>query len=188
MKILGDDGVAAGKTATEAAVSEGAESAGFLEAATDTSSFRSCSSASGDARIQLESYFAPETPSTQAPTTPQDPFGERCGGNFSSVAGSNEPVESSMCVACMEKEAVFVCKGGHVILCRGCRRKMIHKQLKTIDATWKRKSARDLQARQLDRTAVPCPLCRQESRFILERKHQGHLIAGQRASEGLEED
>lgn len=80
------------------------------------------------------------------------------------------------CVICMTNEASFVCTKGHLILCRQCRRKLVFQTLTDTDPQWQSKSKRDLQARQLDRTQVACPICRAVSPLTPEGKFQGPVL------------
>lgn len=68
------------------------------------------------------------------------------------------------CVVCLTNKACFLCSNGHVVVCRTCRRKLVFQKLQdTGDGSVK--SPQDLNARALDRTSVPCPICRSDSPF-----------------------
>ena len=68
---------------------------------------------------------------------------------------SSEP-DDSLCVACLEKEGTVVMTVcGHRVFCPGCRRKAVARVLRV--------HKRLLNAKELDRTRISCPLCRSES-------------------------
>eukprot|EP00747_Dinoflagellata_sp_TGD_P217480 gnl/TRDRNA2_/TRDRNA2_89879_c0_seq2.p1 gnl/TRDRNA2_/TRDRNA2_89879_c0~~gnl/TRDRNA2_/TRDRNA2_89879_c0_seq2.p1 ORF type:complete len:309 (-),score=40.54 gnl/TRDRNA2_/TRDRNA2_89879_c0_seq2:217-1143(-) len=80
------------------------------------------------------------------------------------------------CVVCMENQANFVCSHGHLILCSSCRRKMVYEALAQTDPEWRNKSRRDLNARQLDRTAIVCPICRVKSSLAAAARFDGQIF------------
>jgi hypothetical protein len=70
------------------------------------------------------------------------------------IARTEEPPD--VCVACMEKEStVSMTTCNHQVFCPGCRRKVVARVLGV--------PKRRLNAKELDRTRVCCPLCRRES-------------------------
>merc|ERR1711879_1085714 len=100
--------------------------------------------------------------------------------NISPSSLSKESDESApsdnTCVVCMDKKAEFVCRLGHLSVCRACRRKLVFQKLAGSHKHWAGKIQRDLEARQLDRTAVACPICRVESCLALSTKFDGSVI------------
>ena len=109
--------------------------------------------------------------------------GTTCDSAAQDVSGSGsqliwDEVErlASICVACMENEASFVCSVGHLIVCRQCRRKLVLRTLQATQPEWQHKSKRDLQGKQLDRTPVPCPMCRSTAPLVLVDKFVGIVL------------
>jgi hypothetical protein len=82
------------------------------------------------------------------------------------------------CVVCMASEAVFVVKTcGHLAVCKICRRKMVHKQLvleKKVGDDQKARCA--LSSRELQQTAVACPMCRTAGTFVKRQNFKGVMF------------
>eukprot|EP00434_Breviolum_minutum_P028335 symbB.v1.2.025067.t1/scaffold2410.1/size79957/8 len=82
-----------------------------------------------------------------------------------------------ICVVCIEKSALFVMhECGHLIFCPGCRRKAVAKELKESGKTqWKSVKPGQLSNKELERTKVRCPICREESVAVAQKKFNGKV-------------
>eukprot|EP00435_Cladocopium_sp_Y103_P034832 s304_g9.t1 len=82
-----------------------------------------------------------------------------------------------ICVVCIEKSALFVMhECGHLIFCPGCRRKAVAKELKESGKTqWKSVKPGQLSNKELERTKVRCPICREESVAVAQKKFSGKV-------------
>ena len=82
-----------------------------------------------------------------------------------------------ICVVCIEKSALFVMhECGHLIFCPGCRRKAVAKELKESGKTqWKSVKPQQLSNKELERTKVRCPICREESVAVAQKKFSGKV-------------
>lgn len=82
-----------------------------------------------------------------------------------------------ICVVCIEKSALFVMhECGHLIFCPGCRRKAVAKELKESGKTqWKSVKPGQLSNKELERTKVRCPICREESVAVARKKFSGKV-------------
>lgn len=89
-----------------------------------------------------------------------------------SAAGELEGI----CVVCIEKSALFVMQCGHLIFCPGCRRKAVAKELRESGKTqWKSVKPGQLSNKELERTKVRCPICREESVAVAQKKFSGKV-------------
>merc|ERR1712083_278682 len=72
------------------------------------------------------------------------------------------------CVICFEKSALFVTRDcRHLVCCAGCRRKLVHDALVVLGhSSAKAKERKALNAKELERTRICCPICRCNSRLI----------------------
>lgn len=85
--------------------------------------------------------------------------------------------QERICVACQESEAVFVgARCGHLAYCLKCRRGAVYRQLKESSAARGLPEKRQLQSRHLERTAVPCPICRKEGRLVRQEQFDGQVF------------
>mmetsp|Transcript_103390 Transcript_103390/g.170163 ORF Transcript_103390/g.170163 Transcript_103390/m.170163 type:complete len:409 (-) Transcript_103390:122-1348(-) len=110
-------------------------------------------------------------------------FEEQSSSSSSPVNGSSSgseiveavEVDDGLCVCCLSNEALFVVnRCGHCVFCRACRRKIVHEMRhSTGQANIKR---HDLQNRELMRTKVLCPLCRQEGFIVEKSSYHGTVI------------
>ncbi|CAE7493916.1 unnamed protein product [Symbiodinium natans] len=82
-----------------------------------------------------------------------------------------------ICVVCIEKSALFVMhECGHLIFCPGCRRKAVAKALKESGKSqWKSVKPGQLSNKELERTKVRCPICREESVAVAQKKFSGKV-------------
>merc|ERR1712224_232072 len=73
------------------------------------------------------------------------------------------------CVVCFEKTAEYVhnAEHKHLVVCTGCRRKLVFKELvRRNDVANTSKARRNLTLKQLSRTRIPCPICREDGRLV----------------------
>jgi len=78
--------------------------------------------------------------------------------------------EASLCVCCLDDRATMVMKGcGHLIYCVKCGRSFVALAL-GISA-----KSKALKQRQLEKTQVPCPVCRQVSCMAEKHLYTGTL-------------
>lgn len=87
-----------------------------------------------------------------------------------------EEDQESMCIICLEKPAtqvVQVC--GHLVYCRACQRKAVGAVLDGVgsEKILTRKKLQQLSNIHLDRTKIPCPVCRAESRCVRKDRFKG---------------
>jgi len=84
-----------------------------------------------------------------------------------SVSSSLEPFDcnaAGLCVYCLEQDAEMVMRGcGHLVFCATCRKRVVGH---TLRAT----GVRSLTITELNKTKVPCPICRKTS-FMM-RRHE----------------
>ena len=82
-----------------------------------------------------------------------------------------------ICVVCIEKSALFVMhECGHLIFCPGCRRKAVAKALRESGKSqWKSVKPGQLSNKELERTKVRCPICREESVAVAQKKFSGKV-------------
>lgn len=85
--------------------------------------------------------------------------------------------EDGLCIACKERPAEVVGAAcGHLVFCKACRRTVIHKALKDRNDGREVKKRKDLGTRELERTVVPCPLCRADGVLSQLVKFRGQVF------------
>ena len=91
--------------------------------------------------------------------------------------GDVETQLEGICVVCIEKSALFVMhECGHLIFCPGCRRKAVAKELRESGKTqWKGVKPGQLSNKELERTKVRCPICREQSAAVAQKKFSGKV-------------
>ncbi|CAE8586732.1 unnamed protein product, partial [Polarella glacialis] len=120
--------------------------------------------------------------SSAGPPTPQESPDRLCESLLLSGLGEQDvrdsPTEDlpGVCVSCIERPAIHVIREcGHMVYCATCRRKVVARQLKNAGGRAKAKKPAELNNKELERTAVKCPVCREEGFLIKREKFTGIL-------------
>lgn len=85
---------------------------------------------------------------------------------------------SGVCVSCLERPAKLVAKTcGHLVYCRPCQRQAIARQLETqARVSEAKKRAHTLNNKEMDRTRLPCPICRSEGVLVVRENFTGKIF------------
>lgn len=103
---------------------------------------------------------------------------------------SGQEATSGQCAICLEREATVVASPcGHLVCCVACRRRIVHEARVISGASADTAGARrNLSTKQLERTKVPCPICRAESTLGLHQRYDGQIfISGHHVEVGDDE-
>lgn len=85
--------------------------------------------------------------------------------------------EDGLCLACQAKDADIVSSAcGHLTFCKACRRRAVHQALEAKECAKSVKKRKDLSSRELERTVVPCPICRAEGVLVPLAKFAGKVF------------
>mmetsp|Transcript_32656 Transcript_32656/g.73294 ORF Transcript_32656/g.73294 Transcript_32656/m.73294 type:complete len:227 (-) Transcript_32656:277-957(-) len=86
--------------------------------------------------------------------------------------------EDGLCLACQSREADNVSSAcGHLTFCKACRRRAVHQALEAREPSGKAvKKRKDLSTKELERTVVPCPVCRAEGVLVPLAKYSGKVF------------
>ncbi|CAE8594674.1 unnamed protein product [Polarella glacialis] len=82
------------------------------------------------------------------------------------------------CVICLAREATFVVeKCGHLVSCTPCRRRLVHEErIKSGLGYDTNRARREINAKHLKQTPVPCPMCRLLGRLADKAKFDGTVF------------
>eukprot|EP00930_Biecheleria_cincta_P037195 TRINITY_DN25511_c1_g1_i1.p1 TRINITY_DN25511_c1_g1~~TRINITY_DN25511_c1_g1_i1.p1 ORF type:complete len:492 (-),score=78.96 TRINITY_DN25511_c1_g1_i1:9-1454(-) len=145
----------------------------------------SCSAQNGyRSQLQLvggSSAAAEDTTSKQQTSGLQSVSSEHtCFQQFPALGFSNDEEDdlSGVCVSCLERPAKLVAKTcGHLVYCRPCQRQAIARQLEAqARASEAKRRAHTLNNKEMDRTRLPCPICRSEGVLIIRESYTGKIF------------